>query len=278
MTGASACSVWPVAQRSARAQRSGRYVPETTAHPARTLPDLARAVIATYTAPGDLVVDPMCGSGTTLAEAIRLGRDAIGVEYDPRWALLSHINVGEAREDGATGHAEIHVGDGRGIGTTFGADARGSVALVLTSPPYGPQHHGRVEAGPAGVAKWDFRYSTDPTNLGNAPTSRLLPALRDILDASARMLRPDGVVVLTVRPWRRDGQLIDLPGQLVHLAASVGLTLAERNVALLCGVGDDGLVPRASFFQLLQCRRSIAAGTPQLVIAHEDVLVFRRRP
>jgi modification methylase len=34
--------------------------------------------------PGDLVADPMCGIGATLVEAIHLGRDAIGVEYEPR--------------------------------------------------------------------------------------------------------------------------------------------------------------------------------------------------
>jgi DNA modification methylase len=41
-------------------------------------PAVARQAIAAYSQPGDLVVDPMCGIGTTLVEAIRLGRDAIG--------------------------------------------------------------------------------------------------------------------------------------------------------------------------------------------------------
>jgi hypothetical protein len=83
-------------------------------------------------------------------------------------------------------------------------------------------------------------------------------------------------VVLSARPWRRAGTFIDLPGILVVAAQREGFTLAERNVALLCGVRAR-LVPRASFFQLQEARRAQAAGRPQLVIGHEDVLVLIRR-
>jgi modification methylase len=85
-------SVWPAAQQTAPAQRAGRYLPESTAHPAKMLPAIARHAIAAYTQPGELVVDPMCGIGTTLVEAAHLGRDAIGVEYEPRWAELARAN------------------------------------------------------------------------------------------------------------------------------------------------------------------------------------------
>ena len=60
--------------------------PPSTAHPAKMLPAIAATAIARYTQPGDLVADPMCGIGTTLVEAIHLGRDALGIEYEPRWA------------------------------------------------------------------------------------------------------------------------------------------------------------------------------------------------
>ncbi|WP_327352248.1 TRM11 family SAM-dependent methyltransferase [Streptomyces sp. NBC_01304] len=53
------------------------------------LPALADHAIRTYTRPGDLVLDPMCGIGTTLVEALHLDRNAIGVEYEPKWARLA---------------------------------------------------------------------------------------------------------------------------------------------------------------------------------------------
>ena len=48
-------SVWPCAQRTARAQRAGRYLDVSGAHPARMLPAIAERAIATYSQPGDLV-------------------------------------------------------------------------------------------------------------------------------------------------------------------------------------------------------------------------------
>jgi len=81
--------------------------------------------------------------------------------------------------------------------------------------------------------------------------------------------------VLTTRPYRSAGQLIDLPGAALHTAASIGLEPVGRYVALLAGVYPDRVVSRGSFFQMANVRAARAAGTPQRVTAHEDVLVLR---
>lgn len=93
-------SVWPTAQQTARAQRVDRYLPATVAHPGKMLPAIAATAICAYTQPGDLVIDPMCGIGTTLVEAIHLGRDAIGIEYEPAWAEFAAANIAFARANG----------------------------------------------------------------------------------------------------------------------------------------------------------------------------------
>jgi hypothetical protein len=49
-------------------------------YPARFSPAFARAVIETFTRPGDLVLDNHVGGGTTLVEALATGRDAVGVD------------------------------------------------------------------------------------------------------------------------------------------------------------------------------------------------------
>ena len=82
--------------------------------------------------------------------------------------------------------------------------------------------------------------------------------------------------MLTARPYRHHDQLVDLPGQLTQIAAAAGLVLYERNAALLVGLREDRLVPRPSFFQLDRVRKARARGLPLRIIAHEDVLVFRR--
>jgi modification methylase len=270
-------SVWPAAQRTAQAQRADRYLALSGTHPAKMLPEIARRAIVTYTAPGDLVLDPMCGIGTTLVEAVHLGRDAVGVEYEEPWAEHARANLELAKSQGAPGHAEVVTGDARSLDGLVDPSVRGLVALVVTSPPYGASLHGQVRAHTGkGVAKSHDRYSTDPANLAYQSTEKLLAGFTTILRQCERLLRPGGFVVVTARPWRHRGELVDLPAAILVCGQGAGLIPHERNVALLAGLRDDRLVPRVSFFQLERVRKARGAGTPLLAIAHEDLLVLRK--
>jgi modification methylase len=55
-------------------------------HPYASPTALVRRLITFYSDPGDLVVDPFAGGGTTLRVARRLGRRAMGYEIDPQYA------------------------------------------------------------------------------------------------------------------------------------------------------------------------------------------------
>lgn len=270
-------SVWLTGQQTARAQRAGRYVPASTAHPGKMLPAIAAHAIAAYTQPGDLVLDPMCGIGTTLVEAVHAGRDAIGIEFEPPWVQLARRNLHHAHAHGATGTGHVVHGDARQLDTLLDPNLAGRVALVLTSPPYGASLHGHVTARPGlGVVKRDYRYSRDPDNLAHVGLDRLLDGMVQILTACASVLQPGGIVAMTVRPYWTKGELIDLPGRLTAAAVDhTRLTLLDRNVALLAAVRDEQLVTRGSFFQLNQIGKARAGGLPRHLIAHEDLLVFR---
>jgi SAM-dependent methyltransferase len=270
-------SVWSSAQQPASAQRTGWYLPGYTAHPAKMLPAIARCAIVAYSQPGELVLDPMCGIGTTLVEATRLGRDAVGIELEPRWAELARANLAHAHTRGASGTGRVVTGDARRLLSLLGRDLTGRVALVVTSPPYGSSVHGQVDARPGrGVVKYDNAYSADRANLGRVGQQALVAALAEILAGCRTLLRPGGLLVLTARPWRRREQLVDFPGQLARTAEAAGLVPFERNMALLVGLNGDRLVGRPSFFQLDRVRKARARGLPLRIIAHEDVLVFRR--
>ncbi len=273
-----AVSVWTTAQASPASQRKNKYVPASTAHPAKMLPEVVRHAVTHYTEPGDLVLDPMCGIGTTLVEAVRLGRRAVGVEYEPHWVDVARANLDLAREHGHDSEAEVVHGDARQLLTLLPEKYVGQAALVVTSPPYGPSTHGQVAVAPGeGVQKYHHLYGNtlDRGNLANIGHHRLLTGFTRILAALRTFLRPGGHIAITLRPWREHSELIDLPSQILTCARTAGLIPVERNVALLARAAENELVARGSFFQRDFIRKQRKAGLPLHLIAHEDVLVFR---
>ena len=70
--------------------RDTRYVTHGIhPYPAKFIPQIPRALIEAFSDPGDLVWDPMCGSGTTLVEAMLTGRQAVGGDLNPISVLVS---------------------------------------------------------------------------------------------------------------------------------------------------------------------------------------------
>ncbi|RTL03913.1 site-specific DNA-methyltransferase [Candidatus Dependentiae bacterium] len=67
----------------------GMAAGESGLHPAQKPIKLIEALIDLVTIPGQLVVDPFAGSGTTLAAAKSLGRYYIGFENDERYAEIA---------------------------------------------------------------------------------------------------------------------------------------------------------------------------------------------
>src|SRR5262252_8054497 len=62
-------------------------------------PQLPRAFIRGLTTPGDLVLDPMMGSGTTIVEALLEGRRGIGLDIDPLALRVSQAKTMPMRTD-----------------------------------------------------------------------------------------------------------------------------------------------------------------------------------
>ncbi|MFB9851070.1 TRM11 family SAM-dependent methyltransferase [Micromonospora andamanensis] len=270
-------SVWLTGQHPSRDLRRGRYTPQSLTHPGKMLPTIPRYAIRTYTNPGDVVLDPMAGIGTTVIEAMHLGRDGVGVEYEAEWVAKAADNIRHAVQAGAPGRGDIYHGDSTALPSLLPANLHGQVSLVITSPPYGPSTHGHVRTpGPrrGKVRKINHKYGgTD--NLAYRSHSQLADGFTAILAGCRQLLRPGGHVVVTARPYRRHGELIDIPGMVVAAGINAGLELVEECIALICGVRDGAIIPRASFFQQKNTRDAIATGDPQWLVQHEDVVVLR---
>ena len=62
-------------------------------YPARFSPIFAREAIRAFTKPGDTVLDPFCGGGTSLVEAVLLGRRAAGFDMSSLAVFLARTKI-----------------------------------------------------------------------------------------------------------------------------------------------------------------------------------------
>ena len=69
----------------------------TLVHPAKFPETMAQEFIEFFTKQGQTVLDPMCGTGSTLVAALRAGRHSYGIELNPKYAEITKKIVAEER-------------------------------------------------------------------------------------------------------------------------------------------------------------------------------------
>ena len=126
-------------------------------------------LLSHYTRPGDRVLDPMCGSGTTLDVCADLGREGLGYDLHP-----AHPRVREA--------------DARSLPL-----GPASVDFAFLDPPYSTH----------------VRYSDDPRDVGNLDAGgpdrgrAYYEAMEQVIAEAARILRPKRHLALYCSDSRR---------------------------------------------------------------------------
>jgi DNA modification methylase len=90
-------------------------------HPAPFPVELPQRLMELYTFKGDLVVDPFCGSGSTLIAARRSGRDAVGYDLDPAYVALTQERL--AAEAPTMGERPSEVGGEGASAATLAREA-----------------------------------------------------------------------------------------------------------------------------------------------------------
>lgn len=165
---------------------------------------VATAVVETLSAPGDVVLDPFAGFGTTLAVADRLGRRAIGVELLPE-------RVAACRQRAP--YATVIEGDARGLHRLVDEP----VDLCLTSPPY-MTANAHPQNPLTAYELLDGDYGT------------YLHDLTDIGETLRRLLRPGGHLVLNVANIRHQDHTTLLAWDVAHAVGRVLPFVAETVV------------------------------------------------
>src|SRR4029077_2078754 len=66
----------------------------------RMHPSIARGAVEAFSAAGDTVVDPFCGSGTVLVESMGLGRRAVGIDASPLGVAIARVRTPVLGDEG----------------------------------------------------------------------------------------------------------------------------------------------------------------------------------
>ena len=179
-------------------------------HPAPySYTDVAR-LVRFFSKPGDVVLDPFVGIGSTLKAAATEGRNGVGIELSPEFARLSQERLASEVEESllsATSQTVLQ-GDSRSILKGMDAD---SVDLLVTSPPYWnilhkKDHKAKQEREDKGLLT---RYSEDDSlDLGNIDDYEdFLVALMDVFRGCQRVLKPKKHAAIVVSDFREGPRL-----------------------------------------------------------------------
>ncbi|MDT4916274.1 MAG: hypothetical protein QOH89_974 [Pseudonocardiales bacterium] len=157
---------------------------------------LVRAVLEEFTAPGDRVLDPFAGFGTTLVVSERLGRDAVGIELLPERVEIVRGRVGPK--------TQVIEGDTRQLADL----GLGHFHLCLTSPPYMPRSN----------HPWNPLTGYETLD---ADYDRYLAELGQAFGAIAAVLHPGGHIVVNVANMRHEGEVTPLAWDMARVIESV---------------------------------------------------------
>jgi len=71
--------------------------PETRYHPTQKPLAVMKWIIENYSNPGDTILDPFMGSGTTGVACVQTGRNFIGIEIDPTYFAIAEKRIKDAQ-------------------------------------------------------------------------------------------------------------------------------------------------------------------------------------
>ena len=245
-------SLWLMPERGKSGSHDGDYW-------GNFIPQIATQALCRFSKPGEIVLDPFLGSGTTLIECRRLGRHGIGIDLNgdvakkARKRIASQENphgittaviTGDSRSGAVWGKVRSHLGD---IGSE-------SIQLLILHPPY----HDII------------RFSESQEDLSNAPSlMAFCDSLSEIVRKASALLEPGRYLVLVIGDKYARGEWVPLGFEAMQVVIREGFQLKSICV-------KDIQENRGKRNQLhLWKYRALAGGF--YVFKHEYIMFFVKR-
>jgi len=209
---------------------------EVMRHPAKFPETLAQEFIELFTKRGQVVLDPMAGTGSALVAALRSGRSSYGIELNPGYAEIAR-NVLEAERQ-ALGKAtdslvtEVFTGDAGDIGSFVESHQIPAIDYVFTSPPYWDMLHARgaqTQKNRRNSPDLDVIYSTQPGDLGNIEDyGEFLERLAGMYARLKPFIRRQGYLTIIVKNVKKGGKIYPLAWDLAGKLGEIYTLKDER--------------------------------------------------
>lgn len=207
-------------------------------HPAKFPESMAQEFIEFFTKPGERVLDPMAGTGSTLIAALRAGRNSVGIELNPKYAGIASqlINEEKARLTAQTAGGSLPEtllinGDAL-LASSYNLPV---IDYVLTSPPYWDMLHAKGASNQKKrreTETLDVVYSEDPHDLGNIHDyEQFLVLLVQVYEGLKPLLREKAYLTIIVKNVKKGGKIYPLAWD---IARELGKTYTLKDEKIWC--------------------------------------------
>ncbi len=192
-----------------------------------------------FTKQGQVVVDPMAGTGSALVAALRSGRNSYGIELNPDYAQIARdILEGERQELGeAAGGltADVITADAADVADLVEEHDIPAIDYVITSPPYWDMLHAKgaeTQKERREDSDLDVVYSQSDRDLGNIHDyEAFLEQLIQIYAALKPFIRHRAYLTIIVKNVKKGGVIYPLAWD---LAKRLGETYTLKDEKIWC--------------------------------------------
>lgn len=211
---------------------------EKELHPAQFPVSLVQKLLKIFTLPGDLVLDPFLGSGTTLAACLSEGRHGVGVDISPDYVKAAKTRLKRPldkflEEESYTQQLAI-CEDSRNllnlekIHDFLKQHKKPGFDLFVTSPPYWDVLTAAHKKTVLSPDRHPEKYTDLETDLGNIHDyETFLTSLSEVFKGSFELLAPGKYGVVIVMDIRKKSRVYPFHSDVIQLLTEIGFSYQD---------------------------------------------------
>jgi DNA modification methylase len=235
-------TVWSFPER-------GSWATHTPQYRGNWPPEVVRNILELYSSPGDTVLDPMVGGGTTPVECILTGRNCIAVDINPDAIAITRdrLDIPESVLSSLPmrGNCRTFVGDTRRLDMVGDS----TVDLITAHPPY------------ANMIKYTDGVEGDLSRIDDYV--QFFNEFRKAISEYYRVLKPNGYCAVLIGDTHNKGHFVPLTTRMMYDFLREGFVLKEDIIKKEWNCESDRYVQKYS-------------NSNFLLTMHEHLFIFRK--